>query len=380
MSKISIMIAGDYSPKERFQKELDSGTYKELFPNVKNILSSVDYSVINFETTIPTSESKPINKIGSHLSASENSLAPLHYLGFKMLTMANNHFMDYGRTAMANTIKLAAKYGFDVVGAGENLSEARQYKVIELHGKEVAFINACEHEFSIATEKKAGCNPLDIIDLSKDIRCAKEHADYVIVIIHGGNEHYKLPSPRMKKIYRFFVDQGADVVLNHHQHCYSGYDIYKGKPIFYGLGNFCFDSNNDIKYRHETYNYGYMVKLEFSDVINFELIPYEQCYKRPGVYFLTGQNRIDFFKDIDNLNSIILNDAQMNKLFIDMARSKRNFIYRGFRPYIGQLANALYYRGLLPSFLNRARLQVISAILECEAHKDVLMSNLRMEN
>lgn len=224
-----------------------------------------------------------------------------------------------------------------------------------------------------------GCNPLDIVNISYDIRAAKESADYVIVIIHGGNEHYKLPSPRMKKNYRFFVDQGADAVLNHHQHCYSGYEVYNGKPIFYGLGNFCFDSANDIEYRHMTYNYGYMVKLLLSERVSFELIPYEQCYNKVGVYLLDKNEKAVFFEDINKLNAIISNDAQLKSAFVVMAEQKRNFIFRGFRPYTSRIASALYNKGLLPSFLSKERLMIITAILECEAHNEVLMVNLKRE-
>ena len=379
MSELAILIAGDYSPKERFQDALDKGNYPNLFPGLKNIISSVDFSVVNFETTVRTTESLPIPKIGSHLSCKENAFEALRYLGFKMLTMANNHIMDYGRLGMENSKRIAVENGFEVIGVGKNLEDARCYKIVENKGKRVAFINECENEFSIATEENAGCNPLDIVNISYDIRAAKESADYVIVIIHGGNEHYKLPSPRMKKNYRFFVDQGADAVLNHHQHCYSGYEVYNGKPIFYGLGNFCFDSANDIEYRHMTYNYGYMVKLLLSERVSFELIPYEQCYNKVGVYLLDKNEKAVFFEDINKLNAIISNDAQLKSAFVVMAEQKRNFIFRGFRPYTSRIASALYNKGLLPSFLSKERLMIITAILECEAHNEVLMVNLKRE-
>lgn len=379
MSEILILIAGDYSPKERFQEELDNNSYMDLFPGVKEVISSVDYSLVNFETTIPTNSSTPIDKVGSHLAAKENALIPLKWLGFDMLTMANNHFMDYGETAMQHSMCLARQNGFEVVGAGHNLTEARCFSYVNLQGKKIAVINACEHEFSIASENKAGCNPLDVINLSYDIQKSKQQADYTIVIVHGGNEHYKLPSPRMKKTYRFFVDQGADVILNHHQHCYSGYEVYKEKPIFYGLGNFCFDSASDIKYRHETYNYGYLVKLHLSSSISFELIPYEQCYKKPGVYLFDDVDKEKFEKDITELNAIIADDKRLAESFEEMARKKRDFVYRVFRPFSSRFANTLYYRGLLPSFLTKERLKNITATLECEAHNDILMTNLKLE-
>ena len=377
MNDISILIAGDYSPKERFQNAIDDGTYIGIFPGIRDIVTSVDYSVINFETTVPTVESTPIDKIGSHLSCKENAFDVLQFLGFNLLTIANNHFMDYGKSAMENSIRLASERGLEIVGGGKNMMEACVAKDVELKGKHISFINACEHEFSIATEKSAGCNPFDIIELSYQIKYSKKRSDYVILVLHGGNEHYQLPSPRMKKQFRFLIDQGADAIVNHHQHCYSGYEIHNGKPIFYGLGNFCFDSAADIKYRHKTYNYGYMVKLILGEKISFELFPYEQCYKTPGVFLFDEIRKIEFREDISKLNAIIADDVQLEELFSLMARKKRDFIYRGFRPFSNRIANALYYKGLLPSFVSKNRLKTILAILECEAHRDVLLANLR---
>ena len=87
-------------------------------------------------------------------------------------------------------------------------------------------------------------NPLLPIQQFYKIQEAKENADYVLVIVHGGIEHYQLPTSRMIETYRFFIDAGADAVVNHHQHCYSGYERYKSKPIIYGLGNLLFDNPN----------------------------------------------------------------------------------------------------------------------------------------
>ena len=86
---------------------------------------------------------------------------------------------------------------------------------------------------------------ISIIGITKgfcgDIQIAKEDNDLVIVIVHGGREHYQLPTPKQRERFRFYADAGADFVVGHHTHCYSGYEIYKGKPIFYSLGNFIFD-------------------------------------------------------------------------------------------------------------------------------------------
>lgn len=94
----------------------------------------------------------------------------------------------------------------------------------------------------------------------------------------------------MQETYRFFIDTGADAVVNHHQHCYSGYEIYHDKPICYGLGNFCFDEDG----RRECFwNEGYLVKLDFvNENIDFELIPYTQCNETASVILVQDNKTI----------------------------------------------------------------------------------------
>lgn len=84
-------------------------------------------------------------------------------------------------------------------------------------------------------------------------------------MFHGGVEHYNLPSPEIKQLHRFFIEAGADAVVNHHQHCFSGYEVYKSRPIFYGIGNFLFDDARKID---SPWNYVYIVELRLNKVIN----------------------------------------------------------------------------------------------------------------
>ena len=92
------------------------------------------------------------------------------------------------------------------------------------------------------------------------IQEAKSKADFIVVVAHGGHEHYNLPSPRMKKWYRFFVDAGASAVVTHHTHIISGYEVYKDAPIFYSLGNFLFDWEGE---RNKPWNKSMIIRLHF---------------------------------------------------------------------------------------------------------------------
>ena len=101
----------------------------------------------------------------------------------------------------------------------------------------IAVLNFAENEWSTASSDKPGANPINPISNFNSINITKESVDIVIVITHGGHEMYRLPSPRMKELYRFYIDAGADIVINHHTHCTSGYEKYNGKFIFYSIGN-----------------------------------------------------------------------------------------------------------------------------------------------
>lgn len=175
----------------------------------------------------------------------------------------------------------------------KNLSQAKQIKYVQFKDEKVAIINCCEHEFSIATETTAGANPLNPTSQYYSIVEAKKNADYVIVIVHGGKEHIQVPSKRMIETYRFFIDVGADAVVNHHQHCCCGMEMYNGKPIYYGLGNFCFDW--DAK-RNCMWNDGYLVVLDTKDSKKSQVIPYTQCNDTVSVSLMQG----DILKAFEN--------------------------------------------------------------------------------
>lgn len=379
-NEISIIVAGDFSPKERLQRAIDCNEWQGLFPGVRELLNKADYSIVNFESTIANNSDKPIKKIGSHLETTYPSMFVLKSLGFDMITLANNHSLDYGADALRRTIKEAGLNGIANVGAGKNLDESRKPKMITLKGATIAIINCCENEFSIATETDAGANPLDFVDISRQIKECKGSADYVLLIIHGGVEHFPYPSPRMKKLYRFFIDQGADAIVNHHQHCFCGYEVYQGKPIFYGVGNFCFDSSADRRVREQSFCSGCFVELLFSDSIGFNIYPYVQCGKIPGLYLLEGDDLRAFEDRMNELNSALEDDHKLSLLFHQMSVSKQGFIYRGFRPYNTRFMKGLYSHRVLPSFLSRGRLKEIQSIVRCESHRDILLENLDNDN
>lgn len=363
---MKILIAGDFVPQNRVEEMINSGDYS-CIEGVKNIVANVSYSIINLECPVLLHNTGPIKKRGPNLHCTEKAIECISKNGFKCVTLANNHYMDYGRIGVEDTLNTCRKYNIDFIGGGIDEKEAGKTFFKEVQGKTLSVINCCEHEFSIATENTAGSNPLDPIQQYYAIREARKNADYVIVIVHGGHEHFQLPSPRMVKTYRFFIDAGADAVINHHQHCYSGFEIYKEKPIFYGIGNFCFDKAGA---RVGKWNEGYMVTLDFNnDCVEYAIHPYRQCGKKPCVELLPADS---FGVELNRLNTIIADPIKLKEeVEVYYEQSGGDYVN-----VLEPIDNKFYYaakrRGLMPSLVSLRRLLMACNYVCCESHRDKL--------
>lgn len=371
---MKVIIAGDFAPRARLAKQIETRAFQEIFPeNIVHLIKSADYSLVNFESPIIEKGFKPIKKCGPNLGCTADAADALKYAGFTAVTMANNHILDYGSDGLYKSIDCCKNVGLDIIGVGKNLYEAERILYVDKAGKKLAIINCCEHEFSIATDTTAGANPLNPIRQYYCIQEAKKNADYVLVIVHGGHEHYQLPSPRMQGTYRFFVDAGADAIVNHHQHCYSGYEVYNGKPIFYGLGNFCFDWNGTPS---KKWTEGYLVSIDFDTEITFRIYPYCQYGNDASIKLI---DTAAFNETINNLNEIINNPESLKKNTADYYNSSKNQIATFLEPIRNRYIRGLQHRGLFPKFMNPQWLPVLSNVVMCEAHKDKLNYYLQYE-
>lgn len=364
---MDILIAGDFVPNARLATQIEEKRYSEVFPkNLCDVIKSADFSFVNFESPIVESGYKPILKCGPNLHCTPEAAEAVKYAGFTSVTLANNHVLDYGSDGLRKTVECCKAQGLDFVGVGENLNEAEKVLYLEKEGKKLAVINCCEHEFTIATETEAGANPLNPVRQFYAIQEAKKNADFVLVIVHGGHEHYQLPSPRMVEAYRFFIDVGADVVVNHHQHCFSGLEVYKGRPIFYGLGNFCFDTV-PIEI-NSTWNYGYMLKLTLGEDVEYKLLPYYQCGENSRVNLL--QNRKEFDIQISKLNEVIANPEKLRKCANEYYSSTSEYMLNAYQPYENRVMNKLFQMHLLPSLVPVKKLVKLYNYVNCESHRD----------
>lgn len=364
---ISIFIAGDVVPYGRTKELFASKNTELLFGGIMPEIHKTDFRIVNLEAPIKYGLPSPIDKAGPNLLATKETAAVIKEAGFDLVTLANNHFFDQGQQGVRDTIDACNNAGLKIVGGGCSIEAAHKVVYHSIYGKTIAIINACEHESSVATPQHGGSNPLDLIDTGNDIIEARQKADYVLVILHGGIEHYQLPTPRIKKWYRHFVTLGADAIINHHQHCISGYEIYKGKPIFYGLGNFNFDKIS--KYVNgEKWSQGYAIVLKLSNIIEFQTIPYRQNDEEPGIKL---RNQIDFEKEIQSLNAIIKDDKTLEKEFCSYINKNKRELILSFLPICNKYLKAIYRRGFLGNIISNKKAITLHNMLTCESHHDV---------
>lgn len=365
---MDLLITGDLYIGDSFKcKELFDKSFVEFFHNV-------DYRIVNLEAPITTPDPKnKIVKTGRHLCSSAGTIIPyLNLLKVNIVTLANNHIMDYGRKGLSDTIFSLTENEINYVGAGEHLHEAQRPITIEKEGLRIAILNFTENEWSIANEGMAGANPLDIIDNVNQIIEAKRSHDKVLCIIHGGHEYYHLPTPRMVKQYHFYADNGADVIVGHHPHCIGGYEIYKGVPIFYSVGNFLFT----LPSKHEEWYTGLIIKLKLfksRDVV-FEVIPIQQEKKTFTVKLCSQSERDKIKVDISNYSALILDKKSLHKSYREFIAIKGKDYLNVFSP-VNFFSNK-YLSGLSKQFgmdlwlLHKNHRRLLLNILRCETHYD----------
>ena len=168
-------------------------------------------------------------------------------MGIDLVTLANNHALDYGTEALLDSIDTLDNADIAHVGAGKDLEAAREPVIVELNGRTFAFIGATRvipvAEWAAGTDRPGMFSAYDGgAQLAESVKAAKQHADYVVVYMHWGIERDEMPNEVQRNIAHNIVDAGADLVIGAHPHVLQGLEYYKGVPIAYSLGNFVFGS------------------------------------------------------------------------------------------------------------------------------------------
>ena len=371
---IKIGFTGDFCPWLRVEKAFQKGNWQPLLDSVRPFFLQNDLNVLDLECPLTTANTK-ISKTGPHIKAHPATARILNHLNCSVVVTANNHFKDYGWDGMKETYDSLKKHDIKWFGSGENLDEASKTFYWEKEDTKFAFINIAENEWTTTFGAEPGCHPIDLASVFNQIQEAKKTADFIVVVVHGGHEHYDLPSPRMKKWYRFFVDAGASAVIGHHTHIISGYEVYHDAPIFYSLGNFCFDWEG---MRNLPWNNGMIVRLQFEKgkPITFEKEFVSQNTDEVGLRLLSSEEQKMVESHQEALNSIIADDAKLQQAFDDYVQKWKPVMNTWIQPYKGKYLPSLYKKGLLPSIISKNKKLLFTNLIRCEAHRDILINSI----
>ncbi|MFC1809625.1 CapA family protein, partial [Candidatus Omnitrophota bacterium] len=168
----------------------------------------------------------------------------LQNVGFRVVSLANNHMMDFGEEGLKQTLKVLKESNVVAVGAGMNAKEALSPQVIDIKGKKVGIMARSSVEVTshcYAEDDKAGAAYFDEEETNNTINRLKKEVDFVILIMHWGLEEYHSPTPKQRIQAHTLIDSGADTIVGSHAHVFQGFETVHCRPVLYSLANFLAD-------------------------------------------------------------------------------------------------------------------------------------------
>ena len=372
---MKILIGADLVPTETNISLFAAGDAVSLVgEDLLQHLRDADYRIFNLEVPL-TDISSPIDKCGPALIAPVSTVKGYQALGADCLTIANNHIMDQGEQGLFSTLNALNNSGISYVGGGKDLSEAEKPLIFIVEGKKIGIYACAEHEFSIAGEHTPGANPFDPLESLDHVVELKKQCDYLIVLYHGGKEHYRYPSPNLQKVCRKLVQKGADLVICQHSHCIGCEEKCLNGTIVYGQGNFLFD-HGESEFRQTS------LLVQIGDNFEISYIPLE---KNGNAVRLSDDPVIleGFYtrsREIQQEGFIKLQygqfaDKMIGSYLFGFSGKKLLLIFRILNKLSG-------YRFLdwkiRKTYCKRSRLTIRNYV-ECEAHRELLIKGLSLK-
>ena len=365
----TIIIGGDVCPRGKVENAFKNGEEEKILNDLLPVFKDADFRLINLECPLITNES-PIEKDGPILDAQIDTVNGLKAIGVDAVNLANNHILDHGNEGVKSTIESCKKYEIDFFGAAKNLEEAQKPLIKIIGGKRFCFMGVAEHEFSIAKDDNWGANPLDPIKIVRTLKMYRSSFDYLIVLVHGGKEYYRNPTPKQQDFCRFLVEEGADAVICQHSHCAGTYEHYNDKPIVYGQGNFIFEN---LGRNTKMWNEGFLVSLAFNkEKITTNFIPFTQSKGKLGVLLMQGKEKKEFLKNLEERSKKITSTQYIKDQWLELCK-KEKYLYAsrvlGHNRVLRILNLKLHFSDWLYSKKTK---MMVRNVVECEVHREGL--------
>ena len=226
-------------------------------PDIRALLREVDLVCANLENPVALGgQPDPVQDPHVTFRAAPHTLDVVKTLGINVVSLGNNHMLDYGEAALIETLEHLDRAGIKRVGAGRNYREANAPLLVECNGRRLAFLSYAfiySANTRMATDRRAGISDHRLGRILPQIRELSAGRD-VIVMIHWGFEYGFFPIPYQMRQARRMIDAGACLILGHGPHYPQGIETYRQRDIVYSLGNFMFDEPH--KFANRSFIYG----------------------------------------------------------------------------------------------------------------------------
>lgn len=295
---IVLVFAGDIYLSDYVTKQYDQlGIDGILSKDLQEEFKSADASMVNQEFTFSTRGTKAQDK--QYTFRVNPSYAKVFTdMGIDIVTLANNHSMDFGIEALQDSFTTLEDSGILYSGAGNDLEEARDIKYIENQNKTLAFLSASRvipvPGWNAGSNKAGMLTTYDPTYLVEDIKEARENSDYVVVYVHWGIERATKPKEYQRNLAKAYIDAGADIIIGSHPHVLQGIEYYNGKPIVYSLGNFMF---------YNAISQTAVLKVTVNEENNATLKLLPAKAENAKTSFITSENMIDgFYESMEEIS------------------------------------------------------------------------------
>uniref|UniRef100_UPI004055C38B CapA family protein n=1 Tax=Agathobacter sp. TaxID=2021311 RepID=UPI004055C38B len=297
IEEFTMFFTGDILLKEAAVADYNTeGLNSIISEYLESEMNTADLTMVNQEFPFSTRGTQaPDKQFTFRINPSYVSV--FQDMGVDVVSLANNHALDYGKEALLDSFAALDNAGIPYVGAGETKERAEEAVFVERGGRTVGVLSASRVipvvGWNIENEQPGLFCTYDSTRLVQRIKETKAQCDYVVVYVHWGVERETYPEEYQRQLAKEYIDAGADLVVGNHAHVPQGIEYYKGVPIVYCLGNFIFNQNMAD-------TYALKVLWDKDGKTTLQILPVGIA--NYDTYELKGQERSEFMEYLESIS------------------------------------------------------------------------------
>lgn len=269
-AETTLLFAGDVLISSRIQNYYNAeGVVRIVSEELLQEMKNADILMLNNEFPF-SNRGTPMEDKQFTFQCEPQYVSVLKELGVDIVSLANNHTLDYGREALSDTFETLEEAGILYAGAGETRERAEQVQIVEVNGKKFGFIAASRvipvTDWDVRNRTPGMFTAYDDTRLTEVVTEAEKECDFVTVFLHWGIEYEEYPQEYQRTIAKNCFQAGADAVMGAHTHCLQGIEFMDGKPVYYSLGNYIFADSVDK-------SAAVKITIAEDNTVTYELLP-----------------------------------------------------------------------------------------------------------